>query len=156
MQRRLSIQRAWLAPSCVSQDDDEVDDDDDLVILERADIEEAVGATRPAEGFIPMFLACCALPGGVPCPLHVFEPRYRLMINHVLEIAEESDTEPEFGMTAVPAEPGTMAEYGTIVRIRRSTQFPDGRFALDTVGVRRFRVLETGTAGESVSQISLR
>jgi hypothetical protein len=139
MSRRLSIQQAWLVPGNASQDSEQAEDEEAC--------REDAGATRAEDsgpGWIPIFIAVCALPGGVPCPLHVFEPRYRLLINHVLD---REEGEPEFGMTAAPAQPGTMPEYGTMLKVRRSTQFPDGRVALDTVGVRRFRVKETNTAG---------
>ena len=49
---------------------------------------------------IPIFVCILAFPS-LPCPLHVFEPRYRLMVRRCMEsgtrefgICRPSDTEP--------------------------------------------------------------
>jgi len=94
--------------------------------------EEAAGGT--ADSLIPIFVCSLAIPS-VGCPLHIFEPRYRLMMRRCL------DSEyPQFGMCLSPD-----FEYGTMLRILEYDQLPDGRSAIKTVGTRRFRVLEWGT-----------
>ena len=76
----------------------------------------------------------------VRCPLHVFEPRYRLMIRRCMETGSR-----QFGMCAYDAEqPHGFAQYGTMLEVRDVEFFPDGRSVVDTVGGRRFRVLSRG------------
>jgi len=73
-------------------------------------------------------------------PLHVFEPRYRLMMNHVLA------GDREFGVVLIErgSEVGggdTRFDIATIARVVQASELPDGRFALATVGMRRVRVV---------------
>ena len=75
-------------------------------------------------------------------PLHIFEPRYRLMIRRCL------DSDRTFGVAMIVAgregESDTVpAEAGCSAEITESTPFPDGRINLQTVGRRRFRILST-------------
>ena len=56
------------------------------------EIAEAAMAGRDEEHKIPIFVATLAIPS-VQCPLHVFEPRYRLMMRRVMEAGTR-----EFGM----------------------------------------------------------
>jgi uncharacterized protein len=74
-------------------------------------------------------------------PLHVFEPRYRALVEHCLA------GEPEFGVVLIErgSEVGggdTRFGVGTVARIVEASQFPDGRYALVTIGTRRLRVHE--------------
>lgn len=74
-------------------------------------------------------------------PLHVFEPRYRALVEHVLR------HEPEFGVVLIErgAEVGggdTRFTVGTVARIVEVGRSDDGRFVLATVGTRRIRVVE--------------
>lgn len=74
-------------------------------------------------------------------PLHVFEPRYRLMIRRVLE------GDKEFGVVLIERghEVGggdVRCELGTVARVVQVTEAPDGRYGLVTVGVRRIEVVE--------------
>jgi Lon protease-like protein len=74
-------------------------------------------------------------------PLHVFEPRYRALVEHCLA------GEPEFGVVLIErgSEVGggdTRFGVGTLARIVEASQFPDGRYALVTVGMGRLRVHE--------------
>ena len=72
-------------------------------------------------------------------PLHVFEPRYRLMTERVLVDGGE------FGVVLIErgSEVGggdVRFDLGTVARIVRAQQLPDGGYALVTVGIRRIRV----------------
>lgn len=74
-------------------------------------------------------------------PLHVFEPRYRALINDVL------DGENEFGVVAIErgSEVGgddTRYEVGTIAKVLECETFDDGRSEVVSVGTSRFRVTE--------------
>ena len=72
-------------------------------------------------------------------PLHVFEPRYRVMTEHVLR------GDGEFGVVLIErgSEVGggdTRFDVGTVARVVRAQELPDGGYALATVGIRRVRV----------------
>ncbi|XP_025891433.1 LON peptidase N-terminal domain and RING finger protein 2, partial [Nothoprocta perdicaria] len=86
---------------------------------------------------VPIFVCTMAFPT-IPCPLHVFEPRYRLMIRRCMETGTK-----QFGMCLADELKG-FADHGCILEIRDVKFFPDGRSVVDTVGVRRFRVLSHG------------
>jgi Lon protease-like protein len=81
------------------------------------------------------------LPGAV-LPLHVFELRYRMMIDDVLHSPNQ-----EFGVVLIERghEVGggdTRAAVGTMARVVRHEEFEDGRRAVVAVGVRRIRIDE--------------
>ncbi|KAK3333335.1 ATP-dependent protease La domain-containing protein [Cercophora scortea] len=85
---------------------------------------------------IAIFVCTLSFPS-MPTFLHVFEPRYRLMIRRALE------GNRTFGM--VMYHPRGFAELGTVLRIVNAEFFPDGRSLIETVGVSRFRVVEHST-----------
>ncbi|KAM6471517.1 LON peptidase N-terminal domain and RING finger protein 3-like isoform 2-T3 [Liasis olivaceus] len=86
---------------------------------------------------IPIFVCTMSFPGLV-CPLHVFEPRYRLMMRRCQETGTKM-----FGMCMY--ENGkSFADYGCMLEIQKIAFFPDGRSLVDTIGKRRFRVLRRG------------
>ncbi|TUD19547.1 LON peptidase N-terminal domain and RING finger protein 1 [Bagarius yarrelli] len=57
----------------------------------------------------------------VPCPLHVFEPRYRLMIRRCMETGTR-----QFGMCISDVHRG-FADFGCMLHIRNVHFLPDGR-----------------------------
>jgi len=77
---------------------------------------------------------------GVALPLHIFEERYRLMIERCLERDEP------FGVVLlregreVGPLRGQVAAVGTTAVIRRAGSYPDGRLDILTVGQQRFRL----------------
>jgi Lon protease-like protein len=93
---------------------------------------------------LPLFPCTLAYPK-MPTFLHIFEPRYRLMIRRVLESGTR-----KFGMVAYkpPREYQQggphWQEYGTVLFVDRVEMLPDGRSLLETRGLYKFRVLETG------------
>ncbi|XP_043848803.1 LON peptidase N-terminal domain and RING finger protein 2 isoform X3 [Dromiciops gliroides] len=86
---------------------------------------------------VPIFVCTMAFPT-IPCPLHVFEPRYRLMIRRCMETGTK-----RFGMCLADELKG-FADYGCMLEIRDVRFFPDGSSVVDTVGISRFRVLSHG------------
>jgi Lon protease-like protein len=100
-----------------------------------------------AEG-LPRLLPLFPLPNvvlfpSVPLPLHVFEPRYRKMVEDALE------THRTIGMALLS--PGYEADYlgrppiypiGCAGLIQRHERLADGRYNILLQGRRRFRVLE--------------
>ncbi|WWD17561.1 hypothetical protein CI109_102002 [Kwoniella shandongensis] len=108
---------------------------------------------RDARLDTPIFVCTLAFPG-MPTILHVFEPRYRLMIRRCIE-----STNPRFGMvlpargTGAPTLQGVM-EYGTMLEIQSVQMLPDGRSMVETVGIHRFKLLEKGNLdGYTVGRI---
>ncbi|MDQ1468213.1 MAG: ATP-dependent Lon protease [Actinomycetota bacterium] len=88
---------------------------------------------------MPMFPLGTVLFPHALLPLHVFEPRYRLMTQRVL------GGDGEFGVVLIErgSEVGggdTRFGIGTVARVVRAQELPDGGYALATVGMRRIRV----------------
>jgi uncharacterized protein len=88
---------------------------------------------------LPMFPLGTVLVPSAGLPLHVFEPRYRRLVQDCLAGV------PEFGVVLIArgSEVGggdARTEVGTVARIVESAELPDGRWALVAVGVRRIRV----------------
>ncbi|KAM8854846.1 LON peptidase N-terminal domain and RING finger protein 2 [Spinachia spinachia] len=86
---------------------------------------------------VPIFICTMAFPT-ITCPLHVFEPRYRLMIRRSMETGTK-----QFGMCIADELKG-FADYGCMLEVRDVKFFPDGRSVVDTIGVSRFKVLGHG------------
>ncbi|XP_067842336.1 LON peptidase N-terminal domain and RING finger protein 2 [Heptranchias perlo] len=86
---------------------------------------------------VPIFVCTMGFPT-IPCPLHVFEPRYRLMIRRCMETGTK-----QFGM-CIGDELKGFADYGCMLEIRDVKFFPDGRSVVDTIGKCRFKVLSHG------------
>ena len=88
---------------------------------------------------MPMFPLGTVLFPHALLPLHVFEPRYRLMTQQVLRGTGE------FGVVLIErgSEVGggdTRFDVGTVAKVVRAHELPDGGYALATVGIRRVRV----------------
>lgn len=89
---------------------------------------------------LPIFPLGVVLFPGMPLPLHVFEPRYCLMIGRVLrrdktfgvaQLIEGSEGQPN----PWPASVGTTAQILEVV------PFADGRMNVQAIGGRRFHIL---------------
>ncbi|MEV0560291.1 LON peptidase substrate-binding domain-containing protein [Dactylosporangium sp. NPDC050588] len=118
-------------------------------------------ANEPERTLLPLFPLGTVLFPGLVLPLHVFEPRYRTLVQHLAELP--ADLPREFGVIAirrgwevgrVEGEAGetndasitagealSLYEIGCAAEIRQLTELADGRFDLMTVGRRRFRLL---------------
>jgi Lon protease-like protein len=88
---------------------------------------------------LPLFLLNTVLFPGMVLPLHIFEERYKLMINRCLEekrpfgvvLIREGR---EVGSSAVPHGVGTTA------LIAKASRLDDGRMNIVTIGSERFRI----------------
>lgn len=117
---------------------------------------EAAIEREEAESLLstPIFVCTLGFPH-MPTILHIFEPRYRLMIRRCLESGN-----PRFGMVmhsqnTSGATPG-MSPYGTMLDIKTVQMLPDGRSMIETIGSSRFRVLERGSLdGYTVGRIEI-
>ena len=81
---------------------------------------------------LPIFVCGIVLPTQ-DSPLHIFEPRYRLLMRRAMLSGSRS-----FGMTAHVS--GGCTAVGVTCRIRGMKMLPDGRSFIDCVGERRFRI----------------
>jgi Lon protease-like protein len=87
-----------------------------------------------AESLLPLFALPVVLFPGAKLPLHIFEQRYRMMVGRAAE------TKSEFGVILM--QDGKLAEAGCTAVVQQITQhYGDGRFDVETIGRRRFRVL---------------
>ncbi|XP_031158621.2 LON peptidase N-terminal domain and ring finger 1, like [Sander lucioperca] len=99
-------------------------------------LEETQELSNPTKN-VPIFVCTMAYPT-VPCPLHVFEPRYRLMIRRCIDTGTR-----QFGMCINDPQKG-FVDFGCMLTIRSVHFLPDGRSVVDTIGGKRFRVLSRG------------
>ncbi len=88
---------------------------------------------------MPMFPLGSVLVPTAGLPLHVFEPRYRALVQDCLA------GDREFGVVLIErgSEVGgndVRTSVGTVARIVEARELPDGRWAVAAVGVRRVRV----------------
>jgi Lon protease-like protein len=88
---------------------------------------------------MPMFPLGSVLVPTAGLPLHVFEPRYRTLVEDCLA------GDREFGVVLIErgSEVGgndVRTSVGTVARILEAMELPDGRWAMAAVGVRRVRV----------------
>ena len=89
---------------------------------------------------VPMFPLGTVLVPGAYLPLHVFEPRYRALVQACLAGT------PEFGVALIErgSEVGGGDQRfttGCVARIVEAVELEDGRYAIGAVGVRRIRIL---------------
>ena len=110
--------------------DEKPDNDIEFSLRQRSSIME-----------MPLFPLNVVLFPGMALPLHIFEPRYREMINRCL------DENLAFGVVLIKEGPevGGGAEprrVGTAARIMKVDRQPDGRMNIQVVGTRRFRIEE--------------
>lgn len=90
---------------------------------------------------LPLFPLDVVLFPGTVMPLHIFEPRYRQMIEDCLQ------EEKPFGLVLARPESEHLQEQpytvGTMAEISNLDRLEDGRYTLMAVGLKRFRILES-------------
>jgi len=84
---------------------------------------------------IPLFPLEVVLFPGTPLPLHIFEPRYKLMIQRCLE------NDSEFGVVLARSD-GTASVGCTAGIVKVVKKYSDGRMDILTMGQTAFRILE--------------
>ena len=86
---------------------------------------------------IPLFpLPDVVLFPGRPLPLHIFEFRYRIMMNTILE------SDRRFGVLMFDPNQNQVASVGCCAEIVHFQRLPDDRMKILTLGQQRFRILE--------------
>ncbi len=93
---------------------------------------------------IPLFPLGSVLFPGLLLPLHIFEDRYRRLVQDLLDQPED---QRRFGVVAITLghEVGTgavqeTAEVGCIAEVRQVEPYDDGRYDIVTTGTTRFRL----------------
>lgn len=99
---------------------------------EKASIGEQEGSGMVQQ--LPLFVLSPVMPGET-VNLNVFEPRYRLMIRRVME------GNKKFGIIAMRGN-NSLAPVGCEVDVDEIEAIPDGRFAIQVKGVRRFAITD--------------
>jgi Lon protease-like protein len=94
-----------------------------------------------------LFVCTLSFPA-MPTFLHIFEPRYRLMIRRAIETGQNKfgmlmynqsrQSQGDLGVTQ-------FMEYGTLLHIQRNQVLPDGRSMVESIGVSRFKVKSHGS-----------
>lgn len=119
--------------------------EDQVTARREALAEEELGGDQ--EMNLPLFVCTLSFPT-MPTFLHIFEPRYRLMIRRVVDSGDG-----KFGMVmynrrsrAQSNDLGSVPfmQYGTLLMVERYELLPDGRSLVIATGVSRFKVLEAG------------
>ena len=83
---------------------------------------------------IPLFPLSIVLFPGQAVPLHIFEPRYRLMTRHCIE------TQSPFGIVFTHA--GSVAQTGcSALIVKTLKEYDDGRSDILTIGQKAFQLL---------------
>ncbi|QDZ39298.1 ATP-dependent protease [Euhalothece natronophila Z-M001] len=96
-----------------------------------------VSSTSMAVRELPLFpLPDVVLFPGRPLPLHIFEFRYRMMMNTILE------SDRRFGVLMFDPVKGEIASVGCCAEISQFQRLPDDRMKVLTLGQQRFRLLD--------------
>jgi len=100
---------------------------------------------------LPMFPLGAVLFPGMQLPLHVFEDRYRSLVQHLLQLPEQRRN---FGIVAIREgyEVGSHGmqsahRVGCEARLAAVRSHSDGRYDIGVIGRRRLRLLEMDTSG---------
>jgi len=113
-------------------------------IIQRAEVAAQEELAMQGDQNVPLFPCTLGYPG-MPTFLHIFEPRYRLMIRRAVENGNR-----KFGMMMYNRRGLPQGElgitpfmlYGTLLHIISVEMLSDGRSLIETRGVTRFRVKE--------------
>ncbi|OBZ86254.1 LON peptidase N-terminal domain and RING finger protein 1 [Choanephora cucurbitarum] len=105
-----------------------------------AEVDEDALAVLDQETRVPLLIGNLAFPH-VKCAIHVFEPRYRLMLRRIMQsnrrrfamcMARRNRTEGQ----------APFYEYGTMLELTHVQTLPDGRSLVEAVGSHRFKVID--------------
>ncbi|KAG0157071.1 hypothetical protein PDIDSM_4255 [Penicillium digitatum] len=118
---------------------------DQISVRREASAQDEIGPDY--EKNLPLFVCTLSFPT-MPTFLHIFEPRYRLMIRRVL-----ANGNGKFGMVMYNRQgrvlPGQLddvpfVQYGKLLMIERYELLPDGRSLVVATGVSRFKIVDSG------------
>lgn len=90
---------------------------------------------------LPIFPLALVLFPGVPLPLHIFEPRYRQMLNDV-RAGNGLFGVSYFDASSSDREMPAAGHVGCVAEVTETQALPDGRSNILTVGIIRYRIEE--------------
>lgn len=90
-------------------------------------------------GELPIFPLSLVLFPGVPLPLHIFEPRYRQMLNDI-RINNNLFGVSYFDASTSLQEAPPAGHIGCVAEVSETQTLPDGRSNVLTVGLIRYRI----------------
>lgn len=90
---------------------------------------------------LPIFPLAVVLFPGVPLPLHIFEPRYRQMLNDI-RVNNNLFGVSYFDASTSLQEVPPAGHIGCVAEVSETQTLPDGRSNILTVGVIRYRIEE--------------
>lgn len=113
-------------------------------MIQRAEVAAQEELAMQGDQNVPLFPCTLGYPG-MPTFLHIFEPRYRLMIRRAVENGNRKFGMMMYNRRGLPQ--GDLGVtpfmlYGTLLHIIGVEMLPDGRSLIETRGVARFRVKE--------------
>jgi ATP-dependent Lon protease len=88
---------------------------------------------------LPLFPLPVVLFPGVPLPLHIFEPRYRKMLDDI-RVGNNFFGLSYFDSSAADTELPPAGHVGCVAEVTETQSLPDGRSNILTIGVIRYRV----------------
>lgn len=117
------------------------------LVAEREKAAAQEEAAMVGEKNVPLFVCTLGFPN-MPTFLHIFEPRYRLMMRRAIESGNRKFGMVMYNQTGAPQ--GDLGStdfvlYGTLLHINNMQIIPDGRSLLETMGVSRFKVKSWST-----------
>jgi len=117
------------------------------VLQQRLAVEQA-NSEEDEDTSIPLFVCALSFPT-MPMFIHIFEPRYRLMIRRALESPSRSFGMVNHNRSRVTQGPdgsfqAPFMQYGLMLYIVGIQMLDDGRSLIETIGTTRFKVLSWG------------
>jgi Lon protease-like protein len=88
---------------------------------------------------LPLFPLQVVLFPGVPLPLHIFEPRYRRMLEDI-QLRDNLFGLSYFDLSTSESSVPPVGHVGCVAEVTEVQPMPDGRFNILTVGLIRYRV----------------
>ncbi len=96
---------------------------------------------------LPIFPLSIVLFPGVPLPLHIFEQRYRQMLNDI-RVSNNLFGVSYFDASTSQQEVPPAGHIGCVAEVSETQTLPDGRSNILTVGIIRYRIEEYLERGE--------
>jgi ATP-dependent Lon protease len=88
---------------------------------------------------LPLFPLPVVLFPGVPLPLHIFEPRYRQMLDDI-RVSNNLFGLSYFDASTSERETPKLGEIGCVAEVTETLTLPDGRSNILTIGLVRYRI----------------
>jgi ATP-dependent Lon protease len=88
---------------------------------------------------LPLFPLPVVLFPGVPLPLHIFEPRYRQMLDDI-RVSNNLFGLTYFDSSSTERDTPTPGQIGCVAEVTETLTLPDGRSNILTIGLVRYRI----------------